>query len=149
MIRFATEADINFLCNLEEDLFPSDCWNEKQFLYELKENPFSKLVVEEENGEILGYCDLWITYEQAQIANIAVNRESQRKGIGQKLMDWMVHESIQNECENLTLEVRVSNQPAISLYEKNGFIQVSKRKAYYSNGEDAYLMIKPIGGLEV
>lgn len=49
-------------------------------------------------------------------------------------------------CESITLEVRENNTAAIHLYEKNGFMEVTKRKGYYSNGEDAYLMIKVLGG---
>ncbi len=147
MIRFVTIEDIDALCALEESLFPGDPWNRKQFLYELQENPFAKLVVEEQDGVICGYCDLWITYEQAQIANIAVKQDMQRKGIAQRLMDWMVEYAGKSGCENLTLEVRLSNTPAIALYEKHGFIKASIRKGYYADGESAHLMVKPIGGL--
>jgi ribosomal protein S18 acetylase RimI-like enzyme len=49
-------------------------------------------------------------------------------------------------CETISLEVREHNQPAICLYENNGFMEVTKRKGYYADGEDAYLMIKPLGG---
>jgi ribosomal-protein-alanine N-acetyltransferase len=45
--------------------------------------------------------------------------------------------------------VRVSNDRAIQVYEKNGFITVNKRKKYYEDGEDAYLMVKPLGGLDI
>ncbi len=148
MIRKIREDELSVLAALEKDLFPSDPWSEKEFLYEFNDNPFATLIVYEEDGKILGYADFWITYEQAQIADIAVVREAQKHGIGQKLMKWMISQAVKEGCENLTLEVRVSNAPAISLYQKNGFINAAVRKHYYEDGEDAYLMIKPLGGIE-
>ena len=111
------------------------------------ENPFSNLLVFEENQTIIGYIDWWITYEQAQLANIAVHPASWKQGIGQQLLNEALQNAIEEECENMTLEVRISNERAIQFYEKNGFISVNTRKNYYDDGENAYLMIKPLGGL--
>ena len=62
-------------------------------------------------------------------------------------MDKIISVANESKCENITLEVRVSNVAAISLYKKYGFIIANIRKSYYSdNHEDAYLMIKPLGG---
>ena len=146
MIRPMVDADVDAVSILEEQLFPGDCWDRRQFLYELHENPFAKLFVIEKDGIVKGYCDLWIMYEQAQIANIAVSASCQRQGLGQMLMDHMCAQSAEQGCEYLSLEVRLSNQAAVHLYEKNGFIKASKRKGYYSDGEDAWLMVKPVGG---
>lgn len=146
MIRPMVDADVDAVSILEEQLFPGDCWDRRQFLYELHENPFAKLSVIEKDGIVKGYCDLWIMYEQAQIANIAVSASCQRQGLGQMLMDHMCAQSAEQGCEYLSLEVRLSNQAAVHLYEKNGFIKASKRKGYYSDGEDAWLMVKPVGG---
>ncbi|MCH4020480.1 MAG: ribosomal protein S18-alanine N-acetyltransferase [Erysipelotrichaceae bacterium] len=146
MIRPMVDADVDAVSILEEQLFPGDCWDRRQFLYELHENPFAKLFVIEKDGIVNGYCDLWIMYEQAQIANIAVSASCQRQGFGQMLMDHMCAQSAEQGCEYLSLEVRLSNQAAVHLYEKNGFIKASKRKGYYSDGEDAWLMVKPVGG---
>ena len=146
MIRPMVDADVDAVSILEEQLFPGDCWDRRQFLYELHENPFAKLSVIEKDGIVKGYCDLWIMYEQAQIANIAVSASCQSQGLGQMLMDHMCAQSAEQGCEYLSLEVRLSNQAAVQLYEKNGFIKASKRKGYYSDGEDAWLMVKPVGG---
>ena len=118
------------------------------YLYEMDENPFAFLYVYEEDGRVIGYADLWITYEQAQLANIAVMKEAWGKGIGTALLDYCVKQANEKGCEVLSLEVRVSNLRAKRLYEKNGFIKAAVRRHYYENGEDAELMIKPLGGLE-
>lgn len=147
MIRKAEEKDLPVLVELEKDLFPDDPWPLKEFLYEMHENPYAAIYVYEEDGEIIGYLDHWILFEQAQIADVGVRKDRQHGGIGQKLMAYCVNQSILNHCENLSLEVRVSNAHAIALYENSGFINAAKRKHYYENGEDAYLMVKPLGGL--
>ena len=50
-----------------------------------------------------------------------------------------------HECFSITLEVRVSNEPAINLYKKRGFSTVCVKKGYYKDGEDAYYMMKGVG----
>ena len=142
-----TKEDLPVIAEMEEDLFPESPWPEYEFLQEMEHNPFSVLAVYEEDGEILGYMDYWITYEQAQLANIAVARKAWGKGIGSRLMDECVRQAEKAGCEVLSLEVRVSNERAVKLYEKYGFIRAAVRKGYYENGEDAHLMIKPLGGL--
>ena len=141
------EADLSKVVDLENICFPKGGWTLAQFRYELLENPFSNLLVFEENQAIIGYIDWWITYEQAQLANIAVCPTNRKQGVGQQLLNKALQEAIEEECENMTLEVRISNKRAIQFYEKNGFITVNTRKNYYKDGENAYLMIKPLGGL--
>lgn len=148
MIRRMCAEDLPSVLALEQESFTSP-WPEREFLYELKENPFSNLLVAEQDGEIVGYCDWWILYEQAQVANLAVRKSCRHAGIGSALMHEMVRDAIAKGCENLSLEVRVSNAPAVALYEKYGFIRAGIRKAYYEDPtEDAILMVKPLGGLE-
>ena len=141
------ETDLTQVVDLENICFLKGGWNIEQFRYELLENPFSNLLVFEENQMIIGYIDWWITYEQAQLANIAVCPTNRKQGVGQQLLNKALQKAIEEECENMTLEVRVSNERAIQFYEKNGFITVNTRKNYYEDGENAYLMIKPLGGL--
>lgn len=148
MIREAVKEDLGTIVELEQQLFPADPWPESAYLYEMDENPFAFLYVYEEDGRVIGYADLWITYEQAQLANIAVAKDAWGKGIGTALLDYCVKQANEKGCEVLSLEVRVSNQRAKRLYEKNGFIKAAIRRHYYENGEDAELMIKPLGGLE-
>lgn len=148
MIRKMIEKDLTVIDTLEKELFTSP-WPIKEYLYELNENPFANVYVLEEDGEIVGYFDYWILYEQAQIATIGTKKSHQSQGYGQKMLEFIIEQANQNKCEVLSLEVRISNEKAIRLYEKNGFIKVNVRKNYYTdNGEDAYLMVKPLGGEE-
>ena len=140
------KGDLETVLQMEQELFPDEPWLERNFLYEMNENPYACMIVSEENGNVNGYADLWIMYEQAQLCNIAVNKEEQRKGIGESLLQYCIAKAEQEGCEVMSLEVRVSNEKAISLYTKNGFIKAAVRKGYYGNGEDAWLMIRPLGG---
>ncbi len=148
VIRKMTEADLDEIVLLEQECFTSP-WPKKEFLYELNENPFAQALVLEEDGRIVGYCDCWIIFERAELANIAVRRECRRSGHAQQMLDYLFKTANEAGCDFMTLEVRVSNTPAIRLYERNGFIQVNIRKNYYTdNNEDAYLMVKPLGGID-
>lgn len=148
MIRNAEDRDVQRLTEMNRVLFTYNPWTREQFLYEMHENPFAAVYVYEEDGTVWGYLDMWITYEQAQIAHIGVDPAKQRQHIASRLMDHCIREAVRNECENVTLEVRVSNTAAVCMYEKYGFIQAARRKNYYENREDAWLMIKPVGGLQ-
>lgn len=107
------------------------------------DNPFSKEVHYIEDNKPLGVLKYSIIYERMEIDNICVKEEYQNKGIGTKLMSYLVSEAIHNKVVNITLEVRVSNSKAINLYKKFGFREVALRKYYYGD-EDAILMEKQV-----
>lgn len=147
MIRKMHVEDVDSILALENRLFPGDAWKKKTFLYELNENPYAALFVYEHHGVVYGYVDVWVMYEQAQIADIGVDESLQHKGIGSLLLSQAIDVAETKGCETMSLEVRSSNNKAIGLYEKYGFIDVGKRKRYYADGEDARLMVKALGGL--
>ncbi|MGN1389908.1 MAG: ribosomal protein S18-alanine N-acetyltransferase [Bulleidia sp.] len=146
MIRAAEDKDLDRISELEKLLFADSAWPRKEFEHELHENPFAVLLAYEEGGMVVGYLDYWILYEQAQVATIGVDPDYQNRGIAGAMLSYAEKDAAEQGCETFSLEVRVSNAPAEHLYEKHGFIQVNIRKGYYENGEDAYLMVKPIGG---
>lgn len=139
MIRKMQEMDLERIEQIEKQCF-KDPWKPKDFLYELNENPFSTGYVYIENNEIVAYAFLWITFEIAQIANIATDPMYRHQQIGYKMMQEMMQVARNQECEFMSLEVRASNHYALSLYEKCGFIQVNISKGYYPDGEDAIVM---------
>lgn len=141
MIRKMSQNDLDAVNAIEMQAF-QDPWSKQDFINDLESNPYSCIYVKEINGEVVAYVDLWIAYENAEIANIAVKKEFLHQGIASELMQYCLQKIQQSKCENFTLEVRVSNMNAIKLYEKFGFQTVSKRKKYYADGEDAYLMVQ-------
>ena len=141
MIRKMSQNDLDAVNAIEMQAF-QDPWSKQDFINELESNPYSCIYVKEINGEVVAYVDLWIAYENAEIANIAVKKEFLHQGIASELMQYCLQKIQQSKCKNFTFEVRVSNINAIKLYEKFGFQTVSKRKKYYADGEDAYLMVQ-------
>lgn len=145
MIRKMTENDIDAVLNLEAGEF-QPAWNRDMLVSELHDNPFAQAYVLEQENKIIGFLDFWITFETAQLANIAVEINKQQQGLGSLLMNEMLEICNRELCDTISLEVHVNNQNAISFYEHYGFIKVSLRKGYYEDGCDAHLMIKPLGG---
>lgn len=106
-------------------------------------SPFAYEVNYIEEDKILGTLKYSIIYDRMEIDNIIVEPSHRGKGIGNKLMSYLVSIAIENRVENITLEVRVSNKVAINLYKKFNFREVAIRKYYYGD-EDAILMEKQV-----
>ena len=142
LIRAMDINDIERVIELENILFTS-AWQARDFLYEIFENEFSYNFVLENDGNIVGYVGVWITYEQSQITAIGIDPQYQGQGLGRYLMEEMIQFAIEQGCDVMSLEVRISNYKAISLYQSLGFKNEAIRKNYYQdNHEDAYLMVK-------
>lgn len=144
-IREMKSDDLKRVVELENVLFLSP-WKEEDFLHEIKENPMAGYYVFEKENAIIGYIGLWFLGDQCQITTIATDQKYQGHGYASQLMEYAIEKSEELHYQNVNLEVRVSNSKAIGLYEKFGFKNVALRKRYYSNGEDAYLMIKELEG---
>lgn len=146
MIREMKISDLDFVCKLENELFSSP-WKREDFRYQIEDNEFSHDYVLIENDEIVGYIGMWILFEHAQITTLGIDKKHQGKGLSKQLMNHAIQRAGEFGCEDIALEVRISNSIAINLYKKYGFIQINIRKSYYVNPiEDAYLMMKPLGG---
>lgn len=143
IIRPVEEKDLKDIIEIEEDNF-LDCWTLKQYDYDLNANEFAFLFAVIHEDELIGYVDFWITFDQATINKIAIKKEYQKRGIGLILLEDTLSRIQSAEVNTITLEVRVSNFKAISLYQKVGFKTCVVKKNYYDDGEDAYYMIKEL-----
>jgi ribosomal-protein-alanine N-acetyltransferase len=143
IIRPATMVDLPILLAIERLAYTSP-WTEEHFRYELEKNPYALLMVAVIDDKVIGYIDFWITFQQAQINNLAVIPTLKRKGIGQILL-LDAFKRIESEgCLQITLEVRIGNLAAQSLYHKHGFHILLTKPHYYADGEDAYFMEKKL-----
>ena len=97
---------------------------------------YSRVYLYEEEGKVLGFIHVDSHFEIMDLINIVVVKEYQGKGIGNKLLEFVVNNE---EYEKIMLEVRESNSTAIHLYEKFGFKEIYRRKKYYGE-EDAVIM---------
>ena len=113
--------------------------------YELSFSTVSECFIYEENEEIVGFIIADIFEDRSEIIDVAVDVMYRNKKIGDKLVKYVVDLSKENGCESITLEVKVTNKPALKLYKNNNFEIVSIRKKYYANGTiDAYLMSRKL-----
>lgn len=90
---------------------------------------------------IRGFAGMWVLLDEAHITTIGVDPDYQGLGLGEFLFVALLDEALQRNATWVTLEVRVSNQPALELYRKYGFTVQGRRPRYYSdNNEDAFIM---------
>jgi ribosomal-protein-alanine N-acetyltransferase len=139
-------ADIQAVLEIDRLSFPIP-WSENTYRYEVLENrsSYMNIVEIDHNGQkkIIGYVGFWFIIDEAHISTIAVHPEFREQGIGELLLRWALEQAIALDARIVTLEVRLSNQRAINLYQKYQFEIVGSRPRYYrDNNEDALLMTR-------
>lgn len=123
-----------------EELCFSDPWSEGAFTDSLK-SEFSHFKVWEEEGSVLGYIGFYAVAGEGSITNVAVHPSQRKKGIGLALVREILTLGKELGLDYVTLEVRESNSPAISLYEKCGFRNMGTRRNFYTKPrENAVIM---------
>ena len=130
MIR---EIKIN---NMVENLF-------KKYFPTYKIGDVYEKVAIYEDEKIMAMVSYSIIYERAEINYIVTFPEFRQKGIAEKLLEFVITNSVSLKCNSISLEVDINNTSAINLYLKKGFKKKAIRKNYYQ-GNDAYLMIKEL-----
>lgn len=146
-IRKMEETDIERICQIERENF-SDPWTYEGFLDAFHLNQTCLVVAEVTDlktgkKELAGYSCAYIVYTEADITNVSVAREHQNKGIANKMLTELMGRLKDDGVDEYTLEVRVSNEPAIHLYEKFGFVSEGIRPGFYDHPrEDAMIMWK-------
>lgn len=139
-VRPAIKADTDQMHAIEVASFASP-WPREGIADEIESRSFTFSVVAEIDRVIIGFMIYWNVADEMHLINLAVAPAARRRGVGRVLMDHLLKEARRaNACEIL-LEVRLSNQPARTLYESLGFEAVCIRIGYYAdNDEDALVM---------
>lgn len=128
------------LVRLEQRCF-SDPWGRNILEGRMSDERSIFLIAEDENGAVAGYLSMSWVLDEGYINNVATAPEYRRMGVGDRLMGELRRRAEAISLGFLTLEVRVSNAPAIALYRKHGYRPVGKRRDYYDTPkEDALLM---------
>lgn len=123
-----------------EKLCFSAPWTEDGIAEEL-DNENAHFLVAESGGKVLGYIGVHEVCGEAYIDNVAVRPDYRRLGLGEKLLETAQKNAFGRGCEFITLEVRRSNEKAISLYKKLGYQTAGERKNFYTNpAENAVIM---------
>ena len=134
-------SHVDQIAQLEKRCF-SDPWSENSIASEL-DNKLAFWLVATEGDRVAGYIGSQTVMDETDMMNVAVHPDYRRKGIAEALVNGLVEELKRKESRCLTLEVRASNDPAITLYEKLGFSEIGRRKNYYRNPrEDALILRK-------
>lgn len=142
-ISLMQEKDLDEVVAIEQEIF-SQPWTKQGFLDALK-NKDTLYLVAKKNNVVSGYLGLWQSFEEADITNVAVKPECRRQGVAGRLLDETKRLAALRGITALTLEVRVSNEPAIRLYEKHGFRSLGVRPGFYEKPkEDAMIMLAAI-----
>lgn len=141
MIRKMGWEDTAEVSCLEAEIFTRP-WSRQGFLDAIsgKETIF---LVAELSGKIVGYCGMYCAADEGEITNVAVAPEARKNGVGGKLLECLFMAAKNAGIRQIILEVRVSNEVAIRLYEKYGFtIQGTRRNFYDEPREDAHVMLR-------
>ncbi len=139
-VREMLAKDVDEVARIEQQSF-SRPWSRQAFLDALALGN-TYFLVAEENGKILGYAGMYVAIDEGEVTNVAVRSQERCRGIGGMLLDALKKEAERRALARLVLEVRVSNEGAIRLYERKGFQNRGIRRQFYDcPKEDAYILI--------
>ena len=137
--RAMQKADVKPVYEIEVLSFRTP-WSLRSLQGELR-NTVAHYTVLEKDGEIIGYCGMWVLFEEAHITNIAIHPVHRGNGYGKQLLHAAMRVAASFGAEMMTLEVREHNTVAQRMYDEMDFLQQGRRKRYYSDtGEDALLL---------
>ncbi|MBQ2801775.1 MAG: ribosomal protein S18-alanine N-acetyltransferase [Lachnospiraceae bacterium] len=141
VIRNMQESDLTQVEAIEKANF-SIPWSLESFR-ESMELEHTIYLVAEEDGNIMGYCGMYRVFNEGEIVNVAVAEAYRRKQVASKLLEQLFIHGNELQVDNFFLEVRESNEAAIQLYKKLGFIEAGIRKNFYEKPrENAIFMWK-------
>lgn len=138
-VRKLEQRDVEPLAKIESDSF-SMPWSAKDFA-DLLSRSYCNYLVAEVDGQVVGSCGMTVICNEGNIDNVVVAEPFRGHGVAQKLMQELLALGEAQGVEAFTLEVRVSNAPAIHVYEKMGFVSEGIRPRFYERPtEDAMIM---------
>ncbi len=138
-----TAAHLCEVAELETLCF-ADPWSEKALELLLSDGAYGAVCLQD--SRVIAYGGVLWAPDEGQITNIATHPGHRRCGMGAAILEHLIAEARVRGCEQLSLEARVSNLPAIALYERYGFLKMGVRRGFYKHPtEDAYVMCLPLG----
>ena len=146
MIRKARTDDMPGLMRIEAECFGPEKFNEETVrAFVVRDDTF--VLVASREDEIVGsaMCLVSEATEEGRIASIAVLKEQRSTGVGSSLLEECEHEFQKQGLTKFSLEVDVSNEPAIAMYSSFGYNIIGVIPDFYGAGRDAYWMEKTVG----
>jgi ribosomal-protein-alanine N-acetyltransferase len=139
-VRAPRSGDLSLVVALEKRCF-ADPWEAGALEQELGADRLRLPLIAESAGRVVGYLMAWKIVDQLHILNIAADPDLRRQGVGSALLLAVARKALDLGMEEITLEVRESNQEALAFYRRYGFVPTGLRPGYYvDNGEDAIIM---------
>ena len=147
-IRICRDNDLPVIHTIQLQCPQAAQWRLEDYL-QLLHDPLGLIVGAEIDGEdsppIAGFAAFHHVMDEAELRNMAVDVNRQRRGIARALLAEGIRKLAARGVSRLFLEVRASNQPAIGLYRSTGFTMVNRRRDYYhSPDEDALVMARNV-----
>ena len=144
-----TDFDMSYLdevADIEKICFPSDPWSRNMFLEGAENESFCYTLVKDiQTSKIVAYSVIYCAADQADLANIAVLPECRGQKLGRELLGITLEKACKIGVSEVFLEVRESNAAARGLYNASDFVEIGRRKKYYSNPrEDAIIMVRKL-----
>lgn len=138
--RLTSSSEIDQVLALDDLCFHRP-WTRAEYERELADPARCFLYVAREGGETIAYCSFWRIFDEIHLNNFAVHPRVRRRGVGRALLAHVLEEAAAMGAPHATLEVRVSNAPAVALYESAGFSRAGLRRGYYTHPvEDALIL---------
>lgn len=142
-IRTARPADLPRMVRIERASFPLP-WSETAFRAVMRRED-GRVIVADRGGEVAGYAAVWFAADEGELGDIAVDPDHRRSGVATRLVEAVMQEARRRGAQQLFLQVRESNRPALRLYRATGFRKVGRRRDYYrSPTEDAIVLLRPV-----
>ncbi|MBI2683124.1 MAG: GNAT family N-acetyltransferase [Acidobacteriales bacterium] len=143
-LREYRPSDFDALWALDQICFPRGIAYSKRELREFLELPASFALVDEDNSHVAGFIVATVVEEAGYIITIDVHPDHRRTGLGSRLLTAAESRLSAAHVEAILLEVAVDNEAAIAFYKRHGFQMLRRLPQYYSTGDDAWRMAKPL-----
>jgi ribosomal-protein-alanine N-acetyltransferase len=137
-----TSTHIDLLMPYEREMFGAEAWTANGYRAEIADRAHRHyVVVEGDDGELLGWAGLLVIADTAEILTVGVVPTARRRGLARRMLAVLYTEAINRGATEMFLEVRVDNESARELYVAEGFVELGQRRGYYGNGTiDAVVM---------
>ena len=146
IITHASVDDLDGILALEQDGFaPAEQWSPTLWAEELLASNHLVLTNNDADGQLLGVATFSVADDMADLQRVVVHSGARGRGVGRALVRAGLEWAEALGANRMLLEVRTDNLPAVGLYRRLGFDQISCRRDYYGPGHDAYVMLRPLG----
>jgi [ribosomal protein S18]-alanine N-acetyltransferase len=137
----AADADIDAIVALELDSFTNP-WPRDTLVWELENSDVTRVyLLRDAENRAIAFCIAWVVFDELHINTLAVSPSQRRAGVATFLLQTVMAEAKAEGARRATLEVRASNEAALALYARLGFVVSARRPNYYTNpAEDALIL---------